>query len=234
MGSTRLPGKVLKQIGNKTMLEHAVRRTQKADTVDRVVVATTTESEDDAIVSHAGAMGVSTFRGSESDVLDRYYRAAKEYDVDTVVRITSDCPLTDPGVTDRAVRTFEKHKPDYASTSLKERTYPRGIGAEVMTFEALERAWKQADKSYERAHVTPYMYQHPEQFHLVKVTSEHGDHSRHRWTVDTPDDLAFVRAVFERLDDPFASWTEVLQVLEAEPEFMRINQHVQQKQLEEG
>lgn len=234
MGSTRLPGKVLKGIGGKSMLEHVVARTERAETLDEIVVATTTEPEDEAIVSVAGELEVPVFRGRQQDVLDRYYHAARKYDADVIVRITSDCPLTDPSITDRAVRAFKEHAPDYASTSLEQRVYPRGIGAEVMTFEALQEAWEQADESYERSHVTAYIYQHPERFQLLRVPSQHGDYSHHRWTVDTPDDLAFVRAVYRRLNDSFASWTEVLEVVEGEVELMKINESVQQKKLEEG
>ena len=234
MGSTRLPGKVLKEIGGKSMLEHVISRTARANTLDEIVVATTTEPDDEAILSVAGKLEVPVFRGSEQDVLDRYYQAAREYNASVVVRITSDCPLTDPAVTDRAVQTFKEHAPDYASTSLKHRVYPRGIGAEVMTFEALQEAWEQAEKSYERSHVTPYIYQHPEQFQLLHVPSGHGDYSHHRWTVDTPDDLAFVRAVYKSLDDPSASWTKVLEVVERESELLHINRDVEQKPLEEG
>ena len=233
MGSTRLPGKVLKEIGNKTMLGHVVTRTQQAEMIDQIVVATTTKPDDEAIVSTASELGVPAFRGSEPDVLDRYYRAAKQYEVGTVVRITADCPLTDPDVTDRALRTFKKQKPDYASTHLKRRTYPRGVGAEVMTFEALKEAWEKADESYEREHVTPYIYQHPDQFQLYHISSSHGDYSHLRFTVDTSHDLAFVRGVHNRLDNEFASWVEVIDLLEKNPNMIKINQHVEQKKLRE-
>jgi spore coat polysaccharide biosynthesis protein SpsF len=233
MGSTRLPGKVLKKIGNRTMLGHVVRRVQRAGNLDRVVVATTTTLDDDAVVEAAERLEVTAFRGSEPDVLDRYYQTARVHDASSIVRITADCPLIDPGVIEQAIEAFEEEKPDYASTSLKERVYPRGVGAEVMTLGALETAWEEAEKSYQRVHVTPYIYQHPGQFELLHVGSVESNYSDHRWTVDTPEDLEFVRSLYSHLDSGCASWEEVLGVLRKNPRIAKINRGIDQKELED-
>ena len=233
MGSTRLPGKVLKDIGGKTMLARVVRRAQRATLLDRIVVATTVEPSDDVIVAECQRLGVSIFRGDEQDVLDRYYRAAKAYEAEAVVRITSDCPLIDPEVIDSVVCAFLDKKPDCASNALV-RTYPRGLGTSVMTMAALTRTWHEAREPYQRTHVTVYIHQNPGLFRLLAVMGE-TDYSSYRWTVDTPEDLAFVRAVYAHLgnDDTF-SWRDVLEILAQEPELMELNRHIRQKALTEG
>jgi spore coat polysaccharide biosynthesis protein SpsF len=166
-------------------------------------------------------------------VLDRYYKAALDRRAEAIVRITSDCPLIDPDVIDRVVQAFLDARPDYAS-NLLERTYPRGLDTEVMTLSALERAWRQATESYQRIHVTPYLYQNPNQLKLLSVTNDR-DYSDYRWTVDMPEDLAFVREVYKRLgNDDSVGWIDVLAVLEQEPALAKLNLAVQQKKLYEG
>jgi spore coat polysaccharide biosynthesis protein SpsF len=233
MGSTRLPGKVLQDIGGATMLARVVRRAQRATSLSQVVVAATTSPADEAIVAECAHLGVPMFRGDEQDVLDRYYRAAQAYQAQVVVRITSDCPLIDPGVVDKVVAAFLDARPDYASNCL-ERTYPRGLDTEVMTLAALERAWLQAGEPYQRAHVTPYLHQNPGLFKLLSVTDDR-DHSHYRWTVDTPEDLAFVREVYARLGNADSiAWADVLALLEREPALTELNRAIQQKALHEG
>jgi spore coat polysaccharide biosynthesis protein SpsF len=232
-GSTRLPRKVLREIGGATMLDRVVRRTKRASQLSEVVVATTVEPDDDAIVTECDRLGVQVFRGSEDDVLDRYYHAAMTFKAEAVVRITSDCPLIDSSVIDEVVRAFSGETPDYASNSLT-RTYPRGLDVEVMTMEALARAWNEATEPYHRVHVTPYLYQHPDVFRLLSLKAE-ADYSHLRWTVDTPEDLELVRSIYERLgnDDSFG-WRSVLTLLADEPSLSELNRHVPQKSLEEG
>ncbi len=232
-GSTRLPGKVLADIGGRTMLARVVRRTRRARRLDELVVATTERSADQAIVAECRALEVTVFRGSEADVLDRYFQAARQLGAEVVVRITSDCPLIDPGVVDRVLREFSAAAPDYASNTLK-RTFPRGLDTEVMTFEALERAWCEAGEPYQRAHVTPYIYEHPTRFRVLSVTTDF-DAGGHRWTVDTTEDLELVRAIYARFgnSDAFA-WRDALMVLDAEPELMELNRQVYQKDLAQG
>ncbi len=233
MGSTRLPGKVLEDIGGQSMLARTVRRASRAALADEVVVATTTEPRDEIIVRECAALGVAVFRGSEDDVLDRYYQAARAHSAEAVVRVTSDCPLLDPEVTDQVIRVFLEGDCDYASSGLV-RTYPRGLDTEAFSFAALEAAWREATEAAHRAHVTPYIYLTTGRFRLREVTCE-ADYSRYRWTVDMPEDLAFVRAVYDRLGrDGDFSWREVLALVEREPELVTINAHVEQKRLEEG
>ncbi|NYT10685.1 MAG: NTP transferase domain-containing protein [Methanosarcinales archaeon] len=233
MGSTRLPEKVMREIGKKTMLSRVVQRTARSELIDKIVVATTTKTSDDPIVAECDRLNVSVFRGDEQDVLDRYYRAAMAYQAEAIVRITSDCPLIEPEVVDRVIRVFLDESPDYASNSL-EKTYPRGLDTEVVTMEALIRAWQEATEPYQRVHVTPYIFQNPDQFTLLPVKSD-VDYSRYRWTVDTQEDLDFVRAIYSRFgnEDAF-TWNDVLSILTAEPELAEINRHIRQKSLEEG
>jgi spore coat polysaccharide biosynthesis protein SpsF len=229
-GSTRLPGKILQNLAGRTMLARVIRRTQRAGFLDDVVVATTTSKHDDPVVAECRRLGVTWFRGSEHDVLDRYFLASEAARAELVVRVTSDCPLIDPGLIDRVVAAFLRERPDYASNFL-ERTYPRGLDNEVFTFDGLARAWSEATRPYQRVHATPYFYENPGLFRLLAVKHDH-DLSERRWTVDTPADMQFAQAVYDRLggDDRF-SWEDVLQLLKDEPQLAQINSHVRQKGL---
>lgn len=231
MGSTRLPGKVLEDIEGETVLARVVSRLRRASLIGEVLVATTDRPADDAIVAESRRCSVAVSRGDENDVLDRYFRAAQLSKAEVVVRITSDCPLIDPEITDKTIRAFLDEAPDYASNALQ-RTYPRGLDTEVISMRALERAWRAASKAYEREHVTPYIYEHPDQFKILPVTGD-ADHSRHRWTLDTPEDLQFIRAVYARMKghDDFL-WKDVLGVLAREPELTEINRNVVQKAIQ--
>ena len=233
MGSTRLPGKVLQDIAGRTMLARVVERASRCRSLDGVVVATTTGLEDDAIVEECRSVGVPVARGSREDVLDRYYRAAAERDADPIVRLTSDCPLLDPGVMGEVLDLFQKEGPDYASNVIV-RTFPQGLDVEVVSRAALATAWREAKEPFERVHVTPFLYRHPERFRLANLTAG-GDFSVHRWTVDEPRDLEFVRAVYARLGaDGRFGWGEILDLLRREPGLLEINHGVRQKSLEEG
>jgi len=235
MGSTRLPGKVLLDIGEQTMLARVVNRVRRAKTVDAIVVATTTSERDDVIAEYARTLGVKTFRGDEDNVLSRYYLAASAYNASVVARITADCPLIEPEIIDKVVIAFLDASPkaDFASNTL-DRSYPLGLDVEVASFAALERAWREADKAHQRIHVFPYIYENPDKFNLISV-ADGQDHSLMRWTVDTKEDLEFVRAVYKRLgNNNGMSWREVLAVLGREPELLEINKHVRQKQVGEG
>jgi spore coat polysaccharide biosynthesis protein SpsF len=242
MGSTRLPGKVLKDLEGATMLARVVQRLSRSRLIHEVLIATTNRAADDAIVEECRRCSVQVFRGDEDDVLDRYFRAAQLARAEVVVRITSDCPLIDPGVTDKTVAAFlsptslnlqGQAMPDYASNVVV-RTHPRGLDTEVMTAQALERCWRAAKQPYERTHVTPYIYEHPAEFKILSVTGEM-DFSQHRWTVDTPEDLEFVRAIYARFKghDDFRE-ADILALLELEPELMELNRSIMQKALREG
>ena len=233
MGSSRLPGKVLMDLGGKTVLARVINRLRRATLINEIIVATTDSVTDDAIVQECHRIEVESFRGSESDVLDRYHQAAAMTAAEGIVRITSDCPFIDPEITDDTIRSFLNLNPDYASNALQ-RTFPRGLDTEIMTREALACAWREAHLPYQRAHVTPYLYENPSRFDIIAVKGN-VDYSDHRWTLDTPEDLAFIRALYERLgtNDDF-TWREALVVLQREPELVELNRCVMQKALQEG
>lgn len=230
MGSTRLPGKVLKDLAGRPMLERVVRRVHRAGTIDEVVVATSDSAKDDAIARLCTDRGWSLFRGSEQDVLDRYRQAARAHDAETVARVTGDCPLIDPAVCDQVVEVFQKGTWDYVANTLEPRTFPRGLDVEVFTRESLEVAWKEDTNPHWREHVTPFLYRHPDRFRLHGVYAEE-DRSHMRWTVDTEADLEFVRRIYDHFSDDAFGWREVLSLLEEHPEWMEINRHVKQKRV---
>jgi len=229
MGSTRLPGKVLEDLAGEPMLARVVNRTRRAKTLDTVVVATTTQPIDDAIVRLCEKQGWPFFRGSEEDVLDRYYQAATAFQADVIVRITSDCPLIEPEIIDRVVGEFLSHRPEveYVSNTLV-RTFPRGLDVEVMSFDALERAWQEDSNPSWREHVTSYIWRHLEKFKICNVAND-TDYSYMRWTVDTVEDLTFVRKIYNHFQSDNFSWKDVLNLLEMHPEWLEINRPVQQK-----
>lgn len=238
LGSTRLPGKVLMDLEGQTVLARGVRRAQAIRGVDEVVVATTTAAKDDPVVDEARRLEVGVFRGSEEDVLSRYLGAAAEFRADVVVRITSDCPLLDPKQSARVVGRLHESlagpsPADYCSNALS-RTFPRGLDTEAFTRAALEIAGQRAQPGREREHVTLYLYEHPADFRLLSVVGD-VDHSRHRWTVDTDDDLQLVREVYARLSPRGADRTfgleEVLELIGREPWIAQINAHVEQKKV---
>jgi len=228
MGSTRLPGKVLMPIGNETVLEKVVRRLSRASSIDVTVVATTQAKKDDVIVEECNRLGVQSFRGSEDDVLDRYYRAAEAVSADVVIRITSDCPLIDPEVVDEVASKFVRENADFACNALP-RTYPRGLDTEIFTMDVLARLWQAAHEQRHREHVTLYCYEHRDLFQFVSVVNRR-DWSHHRWTVDTPEDLELVRVVYEHFNysNDF-SWRDALAFLERSPQLMKLNAHIRQK-----
>lgn len=232
MGSSRLPGKVLKEIDGRPMLDWVVTRARRAETVDEVAVATTTDAADDPIAAFCTAHGVRIFRGDVFDVLDRYYQAALAFQADIVVRLTADCPLIDPQVIDLTVQRFLQTGADFAANRLPppfKRTYPIGLDTEVCSFAALQRAWQEADLKYQREHVMPYLYDQEGRF-KVEVVDHIEDQGAQRWTVDTLQDLEFARQVAVRFDgrDDFG-WLDVLALLEKEPALKAINAEIHHK-----
>jgi spore coat polysaccharide biosynthesis protein SpsF len=232
MGSTRLPGKVLLDLGGRTMLARVVRRAQRASLIDEVTVACSTEPSDDAIVAECAKLGVRVHRGSDSDVLDRYHGATEAFQAGAVVRITSDCPLIDPEVSDKIVAKFIESGADYVSNTI-DRSYPRGLDTEICKRWCLDRAWAEAKEPYQRVHVTPYLYQNPTLFKIVQVRGEI-DLKDLRWTVDAPEDYEFISRIFAHFggEDDF-SWRDVLALLNVHPELEDINRHIRQKELRE-
>ena len=187
MGSTRLPGKVLKKVLNKPLLEFLVERLSQCEEIDEIIILTTNQPADDCIASFCEERSIALFRGSENDVLQRYYQAALERKSDAIVRITADCPLIDPEIVDQVIHLFLNEDPkelNYVSNTL-ERTFPRGLDVEVFSFQALQEAYQNAIAPAEREHVTLYMYRNPACF-CLKNLAHSPSLSHHRWTVDTP------------------------------------------------
>jgi spore coat polysaccharide biosynthesis protein SpsF len=197
-GSKRLPKKVFLPLGDTTVLGSTVRQVKKAKTIDRVIVATSIESDDDLIERHCEDLGVECFRGSLNDVLDRYYMASKETDADVIVRITADCPLIDPDVIDLVVEEFKRDKKDYVSNGFMESTYPTGMDVEVVSFDALEEVWKEAILPSDREHVMTYFWTHPDRFRIREIKSP-DIFSGIRVTLDEPEDYDVLKRVVENV-----------------------------------
>ncbi len=218
VSSRRLPGKVLKPILGRPMLERQIERLRRARRMDRLVVATSGDGSDDAIATLCDSLAVECFRGSLEDVLDRFYQAARRHAPSAVVRLTGDCPLADPAVIDQLIELHTAGGYDYTSNTLV-RTYPDGLDAEVVGLPSLEAAWHEATLPSEREHVTPFIYHHPERFRLGNLRRS-ADLSRLRWVVDDPSDLVFVSAVYAALypKKPAFDTADVLALLAERPD----------------
>jgi spore coat polysaccharide biosynthesis protein SpsF len=233
MGSTRLPGKVLRTLNGKTVLARVIERVRACALVDLIVVATTTGSADDVIVEETRRSGAQIFRGSEEDVLSRYLEAAQVFGADVVVRITSDCPLFDPAVLTRMLEAFQAaarsgRRIDYMSNAL-ERTYPRGLDAEIFPLDVLAVAHEKARLPHEKEHVTPYIYQHPSEFILNNYTDGWGL-QQHRWTLDTDEDWALISGIYNAFPgERIFTTAEVVALLDRRPELASLNAGVVQK-----
>jgi spore coat polysaccharide biosynthesis protein SpsF len=231
MASSRLPGKVLADLGGQPVLAWIVRRAQRAHGIDQVVVATSVASEDAVIAAFCKEQSYACTRGELHDVLDRYVTAAHEFDADVVVRLTGDCPFIDPGMLAENLRTFMDADPplDFAANRLPDnRTIPIGLDAEFCTIAALEAAWREAREPHQREHVMPFLYEHPERFRILHI-QHRPDYGQYRWTVDTPEDLRLLRQVVTYFKGDNFSWREVLTLIEAHPELAQINAGVQHK-----
>lgn len=221
LGSTRLPGKVLRTLAGLSVVDHVLDRARAVPGVSAVVAAIPAGKENAPLAEALRRRtGVTLYQGSEDDVLDRYYRAARAERADAVVRITSDCPLVDPDVTGRVLKALLDEKADYACNN-RPPSFPHGLDVEAFTFAALEKAWKEATGREEREHVTFYLTDPPGRFKVVNVASERDDHDL-RLTLDHPSDFALLNAVFERLG-PKAGWREVVALLRAEPALAALN-----------
>lgn len=251
MTSSRLPGKILADIAGQPMLQRVFTRTSRSATVTETIFATTTDPSDDPVAEYCEFAAIPFTRGSLFDVLDRYYQAAKLAKAEVVVRVTADCPVIDPILIDDVVNTLIDGEYDFACNRLPppwHRTYPIGLDTEACTFVALDKAWKEAKGPQHREHAMPYFYEgveltrqsrtletgtSPRGFKaaLLHHTTDFGDY---RWTVDTPEDLEFMRQVYSRFDgrDDF-SWTEVLDLVHNEPKLMEINLGIQHKTLKD-
>jgi spore coat polysaccharide biosynthesis protein SpsF (cytidylyltransferase family) len=224
MGSTRLPGKVLAPIGEKPMLWHVIHRVKAVKGIDRIVVATSDKAFDNPIEQFCMKHHINCFRGSETDVLDRFYKTAAHYLAQVIVRITADCPLIDPGVAHRVISAHTEGTWDYTSNTIL-RSYPDGLDVEVFTFDALKKAWHEATLLSEREHVTPYIWKNRTLFKVHQITQKE-DQSHMRWTVDEPEDLEFVRRLyhaFHGMEEPF-QMEDIINLIRRHPELSEINE----------
>ena len=232
MASSRLPAKVLLDIAGQPMIVRVVERVKRANTIDRVVIATTTDPSDDPIKDLCDERGYTCFRGNQFNVLDRYYRAAQLYNAEIVVRITADCPMVDPAEIDHVVQVLLVEKADFAANRLPppwKRTYPIGLDTEVCTFRALERAWKEAERSEELEHVMPYLYAEKGRFRTIVIDYK-VDYGHYRWTVDTREDLDLARQVYAHFDgNADFSWLEVIDLYDRHPDLSLLNVEVKPK-----
>ncbi|MCA0971582.1 glycosyltransferase family protein [Halobacillus litoralis] len=229
MSSTRLPGKIMKEVLGKPLLEYQLERLGYCESVDEIVVATTNNPADDVIVSFCKENGYRVFRGSEDDVLSRYYCTSIEVEADHIIRITSDCPLIDPQVVDKVVESYKKNREQFnlVSNTVK-RTFPRGLDVSVFSVKTLKEAFELASKPLDREHVTKYIY---ENNYKVLGFENDQDLSNHRWTVDTYEDFLLVKNVIESLypiKNNFDLY-DVIKFLNCNKEIYELNVHVEQK-----
>ncbi|TJX68845.1 acylneuraminate cytidylyltransferase [Soehngenia saccharolytica] len=233
MGSTRLPEKVMKRIQGKTVLGHVIERVRQSKLIDEIIIATTTNEQDRIIESEALGYGAKVFRGSEDDVLSRYYYAAKENNIDIIVRITSDCPLIDPMIVDEIIEFYNDHDFDIvtnAGNDLSNRTFPRGLDTEVFSFHFLEKAYNNATEKYQREHVTPYIYETSTNVFYYKNKT---DYSKYRWTLDTEEDFELIKRIYDNLYHGVHDFylNDIIKLFDKMPELYEINAHIEQKKI---
>lgn len=234
IGSTRLPGKVLKKICGKTILEHDIDRLKRVKNIDEIVIATTTLEKDNVIVKEAKRLGIKYFRESEENVLSRYYYAAKENNAEVIVRVTSDCPLIDSEITESIIQYYvdNSSKYDYVSNTIK-RTYPRGLDTEVFSINALKKAFNEATLDSNKEHVTPYIWSNPNIFRLGYFINN-VDYSDLRWTLDTKEDFELINRIYGYLYEEKGNdfnMNEILDLYKKHPELKKINENIEQKKL---
>lgn len=234
MGSERLPGKVLKKVLNKPLLEYQIERVKRAKYINEIVVATTLSKIDEPIIKLCKKLSVSYYRGSERNVLSRYYKAAKEHNADIIVRITGDCPIIDPCIIDKVIMHFvsNSNKYDFVSNVIV-RSYPRGMDTEVFTFGLLNAAFLEATSVFDLEHVTPFFYRNPTRFRLSNVSYKQKK-GQYRLTVDTIEDFILVKKIVETLypNNPNFTLEDTLELFKTNPHLILINQHVEQNRNE--
>lgn len=235
MGSTRLPGKIMKNLVGRPMLWHVIERALHSKMADKVIVATTTNKEDDSVEEFCEENNFLYHRGSADNVLERYYEAAKKFEANTIVRVTSDCPLIDPAIIDKCVEALRKSGADYLSNINPERTFPRGLDVEAFTFAALEKAHKEAKENYEKEHVTPHIWENKKgEFKIGLVVKAAPEYRRdYRLTVDYPEDFELIEKIYSKFFTPgkIVIVPEALKFLDKSPELLKINVHCEQKPL---
>ena len=221
LNSSRLKRKALLKIQNLTLIEHLFSQLSYSTQIDKKIIATTTESIDNDIEKLANNIGIECFRGNSLNVLDRYYNCAKSFDIDTIVRISGDAPLIDPVIVDKTIEYYKKNNFDYVSNFFR-RTFPIGTEIEIFSFKTLEKCWKTAQQSYEKEHVTPFIYEHPELFNIGFI--EHSENlSNLHWTVDRIEDFNFVEIILQKIKERPVSMNHILNLLKLEPGLLKIN-----------
>jgi len=236
MSSTRLPGKVLKELpfnSGITCLEQVIRRLKKSKKLNGIIIATTEEKEDDNIIGIAKKENVKYFRGSKENVLSRYYLTAKENNIDIIVRVTSDCPCIDPDIIDLAIDAHINKMADYTSNTLT-RTYPHGLDVEIFNFSTLEEVYRKANKDYEKEHVTPYIYKNPQIFKINEIKAPKELYAPDiRITLDTEEDYALLCAVYDYLysKNSYFNAYEIVNLFKEKPWLKLINKKVVQKKI---
>jgi len=233
MGSTRLPGKILKTINGKTLLEYQLDRVKQSNIINQIIIATTVKETDQPIVDFCENYGVEYYRGSENDVLSRYYEAAKSNDGDIIVRLTSDCPIIDPRIIDKTIIYYLENSSnfDYVSNTV-ERTFPRGMDTEVFSVNVLKKAYEEACLERDREHVTAYFYTNPEVFKIGYISNDK-DYGNYRWTVDTSEDFQLIQLIVNKLykKNEMFYMEDVIDLLEKHQSWVQLNAHIEQKKI---
>lgn len=226
MGSTRLPGKILAEICGKPLIWHVIDRLRFCDSISDIVLATTISKGDDDLFKWANENHIKVFRGSEDDVLARFFLAASEYSASTILRVTADDPFKDPDVIDSVYKLFKRKKLDFAYNN-KPPTFPEGLDTEIFSFSAIRTAFNMSDDPYEREHVTQYFYRHPELFKQDNYSYSQ-DLSHLRWTIDNQEDLQMVTEVYESLykDGEVFKFQDILRLINKKPYLTEINMNV--------
>ena len=228
MGSTRLPGKVLRKINNVPLLKFQIDRINQSKLINQTIVATSNAENDNLIVEFCKANGIVCFRGSEDDVLDRYYRCAKKYKADIIIRFGADNPLIDPIIIDKVIQFYQDSEVDYASNGIPPETnrYPDGSDLEVFSMETLERTHLEADDLHDREHVTFYIWKYNNGFSTAQLHHEQ-DLSEYRFTLDYPEDLEVVEYVIKELNkrNSFGHLNEIIEIIESNSKIKKKNAH---------
>lgn len=233
-GSTRLPGKIFKDINGKPLLWHVVNRLTYVDLIDNIVVATTTNDKDDLTEEWCKKNEIKCYRGSEEDVLNRFYGAATEFPCDIIVRVTADDPFKEPNIINKIIKKLIDEKLDL-STNVFPPSYPEGLDCEVFTFDVLQTMEKTTNNSYDREHVTPYIYNNSDKFKIGNISSTR-QLSSYRWTIDSAEDYEMVNAIYNKRKnekDKLLLMEEILEILEENPEIIDINSNVKRSAMYE-
>lgn len=235
MGSSRLPEKILKKVKSKMILEYVINQIKSSEKINEIIIATTKKTEDDIIENFCKERKIKYFRGSENDLLDRYYQCAKKYNCDPIIRITSDCPLIDPNVIDKIIFIFEKNNYDYVSNNIEFKNnrwvnslcnFPQGMTVEITSQKNLEKAWREAKKPSEREHVFPYIQFNPDLFKIHNIFHDK-DLTKIRCTIDRIEDLKFLEALLVHFPEKkIITIKDIEKVIRLEPNLIKINSHI--------